>query len=97
MGAKWVGSLSQYLFPVCLDEGEDKASVHDRQQVIQEEGQAGVQTLHQLQVLIGQKHKVRGQVKVSRTLLDLIDSEPEKVNLFEVSVWLVALETAVLM
>lgn len=27
-----------YLFPVCLDETKDEAPVHDRQQVIKEEG-----------------------------------------------------------
>lgn len=44
-----------YLFPVGSDQREDKASVHDRQQIIEEEGQAGVQSLHQLQVLVKEK------------------------------------------
>lgn len=35
-----------YLFPVCLDEAEDEAPVHDRQQVIKEEGQTCVKSLH---------------------------------------------------
>ena len=37
-----------YLFPICLDQGEDKASIHDWQQVIEEESQASVEPLHQL-------------------------------------------------
>lgn len=42
-----------HLLPVRSDEGEDEASVHDRQQVVEEEGQTGVEPLHQLQVLSG--------------------------------------------
>ena len=38
-------------FDVTSDEGENKSSVHDTQQVVKEERQAGVQALHQL------KHK----------------------------------------
>ena len=38
-------------FDVTSDEGENESSVHDTQQVVKEERQAGVQALHQL------KHK----------------------------------------
>lgn len=41
----------KYLFPVGPDEGEDKTAVHDRQQVIEEEGQTHVESLHQFQIL----------------------------------------------
>ena len=40
-----------YVFVVGADEVEDKATVHERQQVIQEEGQTAVQPLHKLQIL----------------------------------------------
>lgn len=40
-----------YLFVVGADEVEDKATVHERQQVIQEEGQTAVQPLHKLHIL----------------------------------------------
>ena len=56
------GHDDSYLLPVGLDEREDESSVHDGQKVIQEEGQAVVQPLYQLQVLIretGQGFKVK--------------------------------------
>ena len=40
--------LHSDLLHVDPDEGEDEAPVHDAQQVVQEESQAGVQTLGQL-------------------------------------------------
>lgn len=47
-----------HLFPVSLDQGEHEASVHDRQQIIEEEGKTGVQPLHQLEVLIERGEKL---------------------------------------
>ena len=44
----------QFYLHVGPDEGEDKAPVHDREQVVQEEGQAGVQLLHLLGLLNNQ-------------------------------------------
>lgn len=41
----------RYLFPVGFDESEDKASIHDWQEVIEEKGQAGVEPFHQLKIL----------------------------------------------
>ena len=40
-----------HLFVVSADEVEDEAAVHERQHVVQEEGQTAVQPLHQLHVL----------------------------------------------
>lgn len=43
--------FSRYLFPVGFDESEDKTSIHDWQEIIEEEGQAGVEPFHQLKIL----------------------------------------------
>lgn len=45
---KLVGNL----FVVGADEVEDKAPVHERQQVIQEESQTAIQPLHKLHILV---------------------------------------------
>lgn len=42
---------NRHLFVVGADEVENKAPVHERKQVIQEEGQTAVQPLHKLHIL----------------------------------------------
>lgn len=45
------GGGNRHLFVVGADEVENKAPVHERKQVIQEEGQTAVQPLHKLHIL----------------------------------------------
>lgn len=45
-------SIGGYLFPVRLDKGEDKASVHDGEQIIEEKSKTCIQSLNQLQILM---------------------------------------------
>ena len=43
---RFVRIVDSTFLHVCADEGEDEAAVHDAEQVVQEEGQARVQSVH---------------------------------------------------
>ena len=43
---RFVRFVDSTILHVCADEGEDEAAVHDAEQVVQEEGQARVQSVH---------------------------------------------------
>lgn len=65
-----------YLFPVCLNKTEDKAPVHDRQQVIKKKGQACIEPFHQLQILAQQKQRDKAK---QRAMLTLNFLKPSKI------------------
>lgn len=54
---------NRHLFVVGADEVEHKAPIHERQQVVQEEGQTAIQPLHKLHILTEREGEIVIKIK----------------------------------